>query len=65
MIPSKEQLVKFIQKNDLTNYSNIAKHFKLKNSTVADLMDDLKSRNLVEVKKLGGSKIVMVKRGKK
>ena len=60
MLPSKEELLSFIRKNDLANYSAIARHFRIKNTTVSDLIEDLKSRHLVEIKKVGGSKIVRI-----
>lgn len=61
MIPTEKELSEFIRKHDLVNYSLIAKHFKIKNSTVSDLIDLLEKKKLVEVKKLGGSKIVRIK----
>ena len=62
MIPSEKELLDFIRKHDLVNYSLIAKHFKLKNATVSDLIDSLEKKKLVDVKKLGGSKVVRLKK---
>ena len=62
MIPSEDELLGFLKKNDLANYSVIAKHFKIKNTTVSDLIDHLLSKHLIEVKKVGGSKIARIKK---
>ena len=61
MIPSERELVEFVKKRDLVNFSLIAKFFDIKNSTVSDLIFSLEKKKLVEIKKLGGSKIVRVK----
>ena len=45
----------------MVNFSLIAKHFKIKNNTVSDLIDKLEHNKLVEVQVLGGSKIVRPK----
>ena len=62
MIPTDSELVDYIKNNDIVNYSSIAKHFKIKNTTVSDLIDALVKKKLVEVKQIGGSKIVRVKK---
>lgn len=61
MIPSEKELLDFIKKRDLVNFSSIAKYFDIKNTTVSDLIYALEKRQLVIIKKLGGSKIVKVK----
>ena len=61
MIPSERELLDFIRKKDLVNFSLIAKYFDIKNSTVSDLIFALEKKKIVEVKKLGGSKIVRLK----
>ncbi len=65
MIPSERELIDFISKKDLVNFSLIAKHFNIKNTTVSDIIESLEKRKLVEVKQLGGSKIVRVRGAKK
>ena len=60
MIPSEKELLDFIRRRDLVNFSLIARFFGLKNATVADLIAPLEKKKVVEVKKLGGSKIVRV-----
>ncbi len=66
MIPKEEELVEFIERRDLVNFSAIAKFYKIRNITAADLVYDLEKKGLVEIKELGGSKVVRVKkRGKK
>lgn len=61
MIPTDKELLEFIRKNDIVNYTLIARHFKIKNTTVSDLIDGLEKKRLLEVRKLGGSKIVRIK----
>ena len=65
MIPSEKELLEFIRKRDLINFSSIAKHFAIKNATVSDLVLPLQKKKLIEVKKLGGSKVVRLKQKKK
>lgn len=62
MIPSEEELLSFIQSKEFVNFSMIAKHFSIKNTTVFDLVDALIKKRKAHVKKLGGSKIVLVKK---
>ncbi len=62
MIPEEKELLSFIEQHEIVNFSIIARHFDIKNSTVSDLIDLLLKKKLVIVKKLGGSKIVMVKK---
>ena len=61
MLPSEEELLEFIKKRELVNFSMIAKAFDLRNSTVTDLMESLKAKKKVTIKKFGGSKVVMLK----
>ncbi|MAF36261.1 hypothetical protein CL622_04045 [archaeon] len=61
MFPSEQELLGFIKKKELLNYSMIARAFNLRNSTVADLMEALKAKKKVKIKKFGGSKVVMLK----
>ena len=61
MFPSEEELLAFINKKELVNFSMIAKAFNLRNSTVTDLMEALKTKKKVKIVKFGGSKVVMVK----
>jgi Mn-dependent DtxR family transcriptional regulator len=62
MVPSQKELLEFIKRRDLVNFSIIAKFYNINNATVSDLIADLQKKKLVEVKKLGGSKIVRVKK---
>lgn len=62
MIPTEKELLDFIKKRDLVNFSSIAKYFEIKNTTVSDLIYALKHKKLVEVKKIGGNKIVRLKK---
>ena len=61
MIPTEKELLDFIKKNKLVNYSAIAKNFNIKNATVTDLIASLEKKGVVEVKKLGGSNIVLIR----
>ena len=65
MIPTEKELIDFIKRRDLVNFSAIAKFFDIKNTTVSDLIYALKHKKLVEVKKIGGNKIVRLKNAKK
>jgi Mn-dependent DtxR family transcriptional regulator len=62
MIPKEKELVDFIKKRDLVNFSVIAKYFDIQNITVSDLIKDLEKKKLVTIKKLGGSKIVRLRK---
>jgi len=62
MIPTEKELVEFIKRRDLVNFSTIAKFYGINNATVSDLIDSLIHKKLVIVKKLGGSKIVRLKK---
>jgi len=64
VVPTEEQLIKFIKSKEYVNFSLIAKHFNIKNPTVSDLIKDLEEKNLVEVNSFGGSKFVKVKEDK-
>lgn len=61
MIPTEKELIEFIKKRDIVNYSTIAKFYEINNATVSDLINDLVKKKIVNVKQLGGSKIVRVK----
>jgi len=61
VIPTEKELIEFIKRRDLVNFSLIAKFFNIKNSTVSDLIASLQKKKLVTVKQLGGSKIVRIK----
>ena len=62
MIPSEKELIEFIEKRELVNLTMIAKFFDIQNATASDLINDLASKKLVEIKKIGGSKIVLLKK---
>ena len=55
------ELIKFIKRKDLINFSLIAKHFEINNATLSDLIGALLKKKLVTVTKLGGSKVVRLK----
>lgn len=65
MIPTEKELIEFIKARDLVNFSLIARHFDIKNATVSDLIAALEKKKLVEVKQLGGSKVVRLRGEKK
>ncbi len=62
MIPTEKELLEFLKKNDLVNLTAIAKHFDIKNATVPDLVKPLEKKKLIEVRKFGGSKVVLLRR---
>lgn len=62
MIPTEKELVDFLKRHDLINLTAIARHFDIKNATVPDLLKPLEKKRLVEVRKFGGSKVVLLRR---
>ncbi|MDD5331312.1 MAG: hypothetical protein PHE43_00620 [Candidatus Nanoarchaeia archaeon] len=61
MIPTEQEVLEFVKKRDnLVNFSMIAKFFGIKNTTVADIIDSMEKKKLVKIKKLGGSKLVLI-----
>jgi len=61
MIPTEKELMDFIRKRDIVNYSTIAKFYDINNATVSDLIKDLINKKLVIIKQSGGSKIIRIK----
>ncbi|MBT4111413.1 hypothetical protein HOE37_06155 [Candidatus Woesearchaeota archaeon] len=61
MFPTEKELLTFVKKKGLVNFSMIAKHFKIQNTTVSDLISSLEQKKVLRVKKLGGSKLVLLK----
>ena len=61
MIPTEKELIEFIKRRDLVNFSLIAKHFEINNATVSDLVDALVKKKLVTVTIFSGSKVVRLK----
>ena len=65
MIPTEKELISFVEKREnLVNLTMIAQFFDIKNSTASDIVNHLVKKKLLEIKKLGGSKIVRVKNKK-
>ncbi len=62
MIPTEKELLDFLKKNELVNLTAIAKRFDLKNATIPDLLKPLEKKRMVEVRKFGGSKVVLLRR---
>tara|TARA_Y100000034_G_scaffold100701_1_gene124459 strand:+ start:437 stop:985 length:549 start_codon:yes stop_codon:yes gene_type:complete len=60
-IPNEEELMAFIKRRDLVNFSTIANFYKLNNATVSDMVNLLVYKELVTVKKLGSNKIIRMK----
>lgn len=68
MIPSEQELLDYIKRHDsLVNLSMIANFFGIQNTTASDVVSDLAKKKLVEIRKLGGQKIIRIleKRGEK
>jgi len=61
LIPTEKELIEFVKARKLVNLSMIARFYNLKNNTASDLVNDLVKRKVVEIVKLGGSKVVLVK----
>ena len=62
MFPTEKELITFIKRKGLVNFSMIARHFEIQNTTVSDLIASLEKKKILSVKKLGGSKIVLLKK---
>ena len=62
MIPTQEELIEFIERKELVNLTMIARFYDIKNATASDLVNDLVKKKLVEIKQIGGSKIVILKK---
>ena len=61
MIPTEDELIEFVKRhNNLVNFSMVAKFFDINNATVSDLVNDLEKKKKLKIKKLGGSKIIIV-----
>ncbi len=58
--PTEEELVQFIKKKDFVNFTMIAKQFNIQKVTVSDIIASLVQKKLVKVKKIGGSKMVVI-----
>ncbi|MCD4666322.1 hypothetical protein K8R47_00755 [archaeon] len=61
MIPNEKELIQFLKKNELVNFSKIARHFEINNATVSDLIDYLVKKKIATVKKVGGSKFIKLR----
>ena len=61
MFPTEKELITFVKKKGLVNFSMIAKHFKIQNTTVSDLISSLEQKKVLRIIKLGGSKLVLLK----
>jgi Mn-dependent DtxR family transcriptional regulator len=62
VFPTEKELITFIKRKGLVNFSMIARHFEIQNTTVSDLIASLEKKKILSVKKLGGSKIVLLKK---
>ena len=51
MFPTEKELITFIKKKGLVNFSMIAKHFKIQNTTVSDLVASLEQKKVLSIKK--------------
>lgn len=61
MVPSEQELLEYVKKHDsLVNLSMIANFFGIKNATASDIVSDLAKKKLIEIRKLGGQKIIRV-----
>ena len=60
MIPSEKELIEFIEKHELVNYSLIAKFFDINNATVTDLIKALEKKKIVRIRQFSGSKVVLL-----
>ena len=62
MIPTEKELLEYLKRHDLVNLSAIARQFDIKNATVPDILKPLEKKKLVEIRKFGGSKVVLLRR---
>ena len=62
MIPTEKELIEFIKARDLVNFSAIARYYEINNATVSDLINALVKKKIVTVTKIGGNKVVRLKK---
>ena len=58
MLPTEKELLSYIKKEKLVNYTKIAKKFKVSNQTVPDLLKHLLENRKIRIKKIGAYKFV-------
>lgn len=61
-VPTKEEVIKYLQQRKNATYTAIANNFSIKIATVSDLIDDLKRERKVTVIKIGTAKVVNLKK---
>lgn len=60
MLPTEAELLQYIGKEKLVNYTRIAKKFKISNNTVPDLLKPLLRKRKIRIKKVGSYRFVEV-----
>lgn len=58
MLPSETELLAYIKKEKLVNYTKIARRFKISNQTVPDLLQPLLNKKKIRIKKVGSYRFV-------
>jgi len=61
LFPTEKELIAFIKKKNLVNLTMIAKHFDVSIIGVSDLIASLEKKKALQVKKMGGQKLVSLK----
>lgn len=61
-VPTKEQVIMYLNKNENATYTMIAKKFFIQRATVGDLIDDLKREKKVTVTRIGTANVVNIKK---
>ena len=60
MLPTEAELLSYIKREKLVNYTKIAKRFKISNQTVPDILQPLLKNKEIRIKKVGSYKFVEV-----
>lgn len=61
-VPTKEQVIMYLKKNQNATYTMIAKKFSIKIQTVGDFIEDLKREKKVTVTRIGTANVVNIKK---
>lgn len=61
-VPTKEQVIAYLKKNENATYTSISKRFSIKIQTVGDLIEDLKKEKKVTVTRIGTANVVNIKK---
>ncbi len=61
-IPTEKDIIEFVSKGKLVNYSRIARKFHIKKLAVPDIIEPLIRRKIIVIEKVGSNKFVRFKK---